>query len=100
MKRIVLALAICALLYAAPSANAEVRIGVGALGPISPDAEYRIEQIVGGLPNIHVVPIVPPGDLDACVKRFVAGEPGDKLDGVIVVGLPADSFQTTHDSNE
>lgn len=83
------------------SASAEpIRIGVGDLGPISPDAMYQIEQLVGGLPNVKEVPIVPPGDVDACVKRFVAGETDDRLDGVMVVSLPTDSFVAKHDQNE
>ena len=71
-----------------------------ALGPISPQAMYEIEQLVGAQPNVHVVPIVPPGDVDACVKRFVAGETDDRLDGVMVVSLPTDKFQTKNDQNE
>ncbi len=93
-----LAIAIAAV---AAVANAdEVRIGVGSLGPISPQAMYEIEQLVGAQPNVHVVPIVPPGDVDACVKRFVAGETDDRLDGVMVVSLPTDKFQTKNDQNE
>jgi hypothetical protein len=83
------------------SASAEpIKIGVGDLGPISPDAMYQIEQLVGGLPNVKEVPIVPPGDVDACVRRFVAGEADDRLDGVMVVSLPTDSFVAQHDQNE
>jgi hypothetical protein len=78
----------------------EVRIGVGSLGPISPQAMYEIEQLVGAQPNVHEVPIVPPGDVDACVKRFVAGETDDRLDGVMVVSLPTDKFLTKNDQNE
>jgi hypothetical protein len=78
----------------------EVRIGVGTLGPISPDAEYQIEQLVGAQPNVHEIPIVPPGDVDACVKRFVAGDTDDHLDGVMVVSLPTDKFLIKNDQNE
>jgi hypothetical protein len=78
----------------------EVRIGVGSIGPISPQAMYEIEQLVGAQPNVHEVPIVPPGDVDACVKRFVAGETDDRLDGVMVVSLPTDKFLTSNDQNE
>jgi hypothetical protein len=78
----------------------EVRIGVGSEGPISPQAMYEVEQLVGAQPNVHEVPIVPPGDVDACVKRFVAGETDDRLDGVMVVSLPTDKFLTKNDQNE
>ena len=78
----------------------EVRIGVGSEGPISPQAMYQIEQLVGAQPNVHEIPIVPPGDVDACVKRFVAGDTDDHLDGVMVVSLPTDKFLTRNDQNE
>jgi hypothetical protein len=78
----------------------EVKIGVGSVGPISPQAMYDIEQLVGAQPNVHEVPIVPPGDVDACVKRFVAGETDDRLDGLMVVSLPTDKFLTHNDQNE
>src|ERR1700683_5128731 len=78
----------------------EVRIGVGTLGPISPQAMYQIEELVGAEPNVHEIPIVPPGDGGACVKRFVAGETDDHLDGVMVVSLPTDKFVTKNDQNE
>ena len=95
---LMMALAIVAI---APIAQAdEVKIGVGSLGPISPQAMYEIEQLVGAQPNVHEVPIVPPGDVDACVKRFVAGEKDDRLDGLMVVSLPTDKFQTKNDQNE
>ncbi|MGC1396918.1 hypothetical protein, partial [Candidatus Binatus sp.] len=38
--------------------------------------------------------------VDACVKRFVAGDPDDRLDAVMVVSLPTESFQSVRDSNE
>jgi hypothetical protein len=95
---LIVALAIAA---AAGIANAdEVRIGVGTLGPISPAAMYQIEQLVGAQPNVHEIPIVPPGDVDACVMRFVSGETDDHLDGVMVVSLPTDKFQIKNDQNE
>ena len=43
---------------------------------------------------------MPPGDIDACVKRFVAGDTDDRLDGVMVVSLPTDKFLTKNDQNE
>ncbi len=91
----------CAVAAVAGIANAdEVRIGVGTLGPISPAAMNQIEQLVGAQPNVHEIPIVPPGDVDACVLRFVAGETDDHLDGVMVVSLPTDKFQIKNDQNE
>ncbi len=89
-----------ALAISSSAVAAQIRIGVGALGPISPKGEYRIQQAVGSLPNIDVVPIVPPGGVDACVKRFVAGEPGDRLDGVMVVSVPTGSFKAVRGSKE
>jgi hypothetical protein len=77
-----------------------LKIGVGSQGPISPQAMSQIEQVVGEVPGVKVVPIVPPGDLPACVRRFVAGAPDDRLDGLIVVRLPADSFKVGRDSHE
>jgi hypothetical protein len=93
---------LAALLIAATSsfAAAEIKIGVGVTGPISPQTETDIDQLVGKLPNVKVVPIQPPGDVDACVKRFVAGDAEDRLDAVMVVSLPPESFQSTHDNNE
>jgi hypothetical protein len=85
---------------AATSALAEIKIGVGVLGPISPQTETDIDQLVGQLPNVKVVPIQPPGDVDACVKRFVAGDAEDRLDAVMVVSLPPESFQSTRDQGE
>jgi hypothetical protein len=82
-------------------ANAdEIRIGVGGVGPISPLATYQVEQLVGAEPNVHESPIVPPGDVDACVKRYVAGDQDERLDGVMVVSLPTDKFIAKNDSNE
>jgi hypothetical protein len=81
-------------------AAAPVRIGVGSQGPISPQAMAQIEQVVGEVPRLKVVPIVPPGDVAACVRRFVAGEPDDRLDGMIVVSLPPDSFHVQRDAQE
>lgn len=86
---------------ASPRASAaQIKIGVGVLGPISPQTEADIDSLVGALPNVKVVPIQPPGDVDACVKRFVAGDPDDKVDAVMTVGLPPDSFQSQRDANE
>jgi len=82
-------------------ANAdEIRIGVGGVGPISPLAMYQVEQLVGAEPNVHESSIVPPGDVDACVKRYVAGDQDERLDGVMVVSLPTDKFLAKNDSNE
>ena len=92
-----------AILVAAAAAGAyadQIKIGVGVIGPISPQTEADIDQIVGKLPNVKAVPIQPPGGVDACVKRFVAGDPDDRLDAVMVVSLPTESFQSSRDSNE
>lgn len=100
-KTLAALMAALAITFAVAIANAdEVRIGVGSEGPISPQAMYDIEQLVGSQPNVHEVPIVPPGDVDACVKRFVAGDKDDHLDGVIVVSLPTDKFTTQTDQNQ
>ncbi|MGC1338765.1 MAG: hypothetical protein WA836_11645, partial [Candidatus Binataceae bacterium] len=96
---LMLALAAAVLQFAAP-ALAEVKIGVGALGPISPQAENDVEKLVGAMPNVNAVPIQPPGDVDACVKRFVAGDLDDRLDAVIVVSLPTDSFKVVQTGSE
>lgn len=88
-----------ALAIAIP-AHCEVRIGVGDLGPISPEAVYQVQQLVDAIPGVKAVPIVPPGGVDACVKRFVAGEPDDKLDGVMVISLPQDSFKLDQSDKE
>ncbi|HEY6421513.1 MAG TPA: hypothetical protein VIX59_21150 [Candidatus Binataceae bacterium] len=84
----------------ASAAGRQIQIGVGVLGPISPQTETDIDRLVGALPNVKAVPIVPPGDLDAVVKRFVAGDPADKLDGIMVVSLPTDSFKTERGDKE
>ena len=86
---------------AAAGAHAEpIKIGVGVVGPISPQTEADIDAIVGKLPNVKAVPIQPPGGVDACVKRFVAGDADDRLDAVMIVSLPTESFQSQRDSNE
>lgn len=100
MFMIALAAAILQFAPAATPAIAEVKIGVGALGPISPQAENDVEKLVGAMPNVTAVPIQPPGDVDACVKRFVAGELDDRLDAVIVVSLPTDSFKVVQTGSE
>jgi len=87
-----------AIVASSAALAAEIRIGVGSVGPISPEGEYRIQQVVGSLPNIEVVPIVPPGGVRACVRRFVAGEPDDRLDGVLVVSVPTGSFKAVRGS--
>src|SRR5258708_39332594 len=77
-----------------------IRIGVGVIGPISAQTEADIDQIVGKLPNVKVVPIQPPGGVDACVKRFVAGDPDDRLAAGMIVSLPTESVQSSRDSKE
>jgi hypothetical protein len=88
------------MLAAAGAYADQIKIGVGVIGPISPQTEADIDQIVSKLPNVKAVPIQPPGGVDACVKRFVAGDPDDRLDAVMVVSLPTESFQSSRDSNE
>jgi len=78
----------------------QIKIGVGVIGPISPQTEADIDALVNKLPNAKAVPIQPPGGVDACVKRFVAGDPEDRLDAVMVVSLPTESFQSSRTSNE
>ena len=94
------AAAALAILASSAAVAGEIRIGVGSVGPISPEGEYRIQRVVGSIPNIDVVPIVPPGGIDACVKRFVAGEADDRLDGVLVVSVPTGSFKAVRGSSE
>src|SRR5579864_4326009 len=100
MRHFAAALILGLMLVASAASADEIRIGVGSLGPISPQAEYEVQQLVGAQPNVHEIPIVPPGDVDACVKRFVAGDTDDHLDGLIVVSLPTDKFQVQNDQNE
>src|SRR5208282_5042974 len=103
MKKIIAMLLGAAIIVAAAAAGAHadpIKIGVGVIGPISPQTEADIDQIVGKLPNVKAVPIQPPGGVDACVKRFVVGDPDDRLDAVMIVSLPTESFQSSRDSNE
>src|SRR5580704_1031415 len=103
MRKITVTLLGAAMLVVAAAAGAyadQIKIGVGVIGPISPQTEADIDQIVGKLPNVKAVPFQPPGGVDACVKRFVAGDPEDRLDAVMVVSLPTESFQSQRDSNE
>src|SRR5580692_11131640 len=103
MRKITVMLLGAAILVTAAAAGAyadQIKIGVGVIGPISPQTEADIDQLVGKLPNVKAVPIQPPGGVDACVKRFVAGDPDDRLDAVMVVSLPTESFQSQRDSNE
>jgi hypothetical protein len=88
------------LVGASRATAAQIKIGVGVLGPISPQTEADIDSVVGALPNVKVVPIQPPGDVDACIKRFVAGEPDDRVDAVMVVSLPPEAFQSERDASE
>src|SRR5271167_1700671 len=103
MKKIMVMLLGAAIVVAAAAAGAyaePIKIGVGVIGPISPQTEADIDQIVGKLPNVKAVPIQPLTGVDACVKRFVAGDPEDHLDAVMIVSLPTESFQSERDSNE
>ncbi|MGD0117458.1 MAG: hypothetical protein ABSD30_05310 [Candidatus Binatus sp.] len=103
MRKITVMLLGAAIIMAAAAAGAyaaPIKIGVGVIGPISPQTEADIDAIVGKLPNVKAVPIQPPGGVDACVKRFVAGDPDDRLDAVMIVSLPTESFQASRDSNE
>jgi hypothetical protein len=100
IKRTAICFAFILLVVGVARARAEVRIGVGSVGPISPQTETDIDNLVGKLPNVTAVPIQPPGDVDACVKRFVAGDKDDRLDAVMVVSLPTDSFHTQQDDKE
>src|SRR5271155_1452495 len=101
MKKIIAMLLGAAIITAAAGAHADpIKTGVGVIGPISPQTEADIDTIVGMLPNVKAVPIQPPGGGDACVKRFVAGGADRRLDGVMVVSLPTESFQPQRDSNE
>src|SRR5258708_34901818 len=103
MRKITVMLIGAAIVVAAAAGGAyaePIKIGVGVIGPISPQTEADIDQIVGKLPNVKVVPIQPPGGVDACVKRFVAGDPDDRLDAVMIVSLPTESFQSSRDSKE
>jgi hypothetical protein len=103
MRKITVMLLGAAILMAAAAAGAyaaPIKIGVGIIGPISPQTEADIDTIVGQLPNVKAVPIQPPGGVDKCVQRFVAGDPEDRLDAVMIVSLPTESFQTIRDSNE
>jgi hypothetical protein len=103
MRKITVMLLGAAILVAAAAAGAyadPIKIGVGIIGPISPQTEADIDTIVSQLPNVKAVPIQPPGGVDKCVQRFVAGDADDRLDAVMIVSLPTESFQTIRDSNE
>jgi len=82
MRKITVMLLGAAMLVVAAAAGAyadQIKIGVGVIGPISPQTEADIDQLVGKLPNVKAVPIQPPGGVDACVKRFVAGDPEERV---------------------
>ncbi|MGA7872970.1 MAG: hypothetical protein WCA22_18935 [Candidatus Binatus sp.] len=103
MRKMTVMLLGAAIIVAAAAAGAcaaPIKIGVGVIGPISAQTEADIDEVVGKLPNVKAVPIQPPGGVDACVRRFVAGDPDDRLDAVMVVSLPPESFQSQRDSNE
>ena len=93
-------LALGPIAAAAFAQGRELRIGIGFDGPISNETSAQITQMVSALPNLHAVPIVIPGDAAACVKRFVAGDADDRLDGVITFKLPEDSFKTERNEKE
>jgi hypothetical protein len=97
---VLLGAAMLMLAAGAHPAFAQVRIGVGTVGPISPQTEADIDKLVDGLPGIRSVPIQPPGDVDACVKRFVAGETDDRLAAVMVVSLPTTAFKVQQGEKE
>jgi hypothetical protein len=103
MTKVKAMLPITAIIFLAATTAAiaaPIKIGVGVQGPISPQTEADIDNLVGAMPNVKMVPIQPPGDVDACIKRFVAGDDYDRLDAVMVVSLPTDSFETHQDANE
>ncbi|HEY6394947.1 MAG TPA: hypothetical protein VIX12_05970, partial [Candidatus Binataceae bacterium] len=102
MKKIVMAGGVMLALAGsvARAADAPIKIGVGTIGPISVQTESDIQRLVGTLPNVKAVPIQPPGGVEACVKRFVAGDADDRLDAVMVVSLPIDSFKAERDAKE
>jgi hypothetical protein len=102
IKRFSVLMGAAMLLFAAGAlpAFAQVKIGVGTVGPISPQTEADIDQLVGNLPGVTSVPIQPPGNVDACVKRFVAGETDDRLDAVMVVSLPTSAFKVQQGEKE
>jgi len=103
MRKITAMLLGAAIIVAASAAGAfaePIKIGVGVIGPISPQTEADIDTLVSKLPNVKAVPIQPPGGVDACVKRFVAGDADDRLDAVMIVSLPTESFQSERDSHE
>src|ERR1700722_13150651 len=100
MRKITIMLLGAAILVVAAAAGAyagQIKIGVGVIGPISPQTEADIDQIIGKLPNVKAVPIQPPGGVDACVKRFVAGDPEDRLDAGMIVSRPGEPFQSQGD---
>ena len=100
MIKTAIGLAILWFALAPAVASATIKVGVGTVGPISPQTEADIDNLVNTVPNFHAVPIQPPGDVDACVKRFVAGDVDDRLDAVMVVSLPTDSFKVQQDDKE
>jgi hypothetical protein len=95
--------ALLATAAAAPTpapGDRQIRIGIGFEGPISNGAAADIERMVDDQLGVHTVPIVPPGPPVASAKRFVGGDPDDRLDGTIVFALPPDSFKTERDAHE
>jgi hypothetical protein len=77
-----------------------IRVGLASVGPISAQTAYAIEQIVAEVPNVKVVPIQPHGGVESMVMWGVAGDADDRLDAIMVVSLPADSFRTEHEGNQ
>lgn len=103
MKKPVLALlgaAIFMLFAGISPALAQVRIGVGTQGPISPQTAAEIEQLVGNLPGVTSVPIQPADGVDASVMRFVAGERDNRMAAIMVVSLPRNSFRVERGKKE
>ena len=72
MRKITVMLLGAAIVVAAAAAGAyaePIRIGVGVIGPISPQTEADIDAIVGKLPNVKAIPIQPPANGCICPAR-------------------------------
>lgn len=82
------------------AADSQLRVGVGFDGPMSGETMFEIERMVGDELKVKTVPIVPTATAVAAARRFVGGDPDDRLDGLIVFSLPPDSFKTEHSSKE
>lgn len=84
----------------ASAADSRLRVGVGFEGPISGETMFEVERMVGDELKVITVPIVPTATAVAAARRFVAGDPDDRLDGLIVFSLPPDSFKTERNLKE